>query len=145
MATNLCKFPQFRQKSDLVGAGIDQAGGLKKCCLIANEAVSAKKMDKPMYYRFVHLVPRTGFEPAHLAAPPPEDGASTNFATWASVCCLTGCKYRKSGIPSKKSVPVLKVFFTPTPPRRVPPVGWGYLDFQPIIVTPSTTSTVPKS
>jgi hypothetical protein len=29
------------------------------------------------------IVPRTGFEPAHLAAPPPEDGASTNFATWA--------------------------------------------------------------
>ena len=29
------------------------------------------------------FVPRTGFEPAHLAAPPPEDGASTNFATWA--------------------------------------------------------------
>ena len=28
-------------------------------------------------------VPGTGFEPAHLAAPPPEDGASTNFATWA--------------------------------------------------------------
>ena len=31
-----------------------------------------------------YSVPRTGFEPAHLAAPPPEDGASTNFATWAS-------------------------------------------------------------
>ncbi len=30
------------------------------------------------------LVPGTGFEPAHLAAPPPEDGASTNFATRAS-------------------------------------------------------------
>ena len=30
-------------------------------------------------------VPRTGFEPAHLAAPPPEDGASTNFATWAGL------------------------------------------------------------
>ncbi len=29
-------------------------------------------------------VPRTGFEPAHLAALPPEDSASTNFATWAS-------------------------------------------------------------
>gem|GEM_PF-6858184 len=29
------------------------------------------------------FVPRTGLEPAHLAAPPPEDGASTNFATWA--------------------------------------------------------------
>ncbi len=28
-------------------------------------------------------VPRTGFEPAHLAALPPEDSASTNFATWA--------------------------------------------------------------
>ncbi len=28
-------------------------------------------------------VPGTGFEPAHLAAPPPEDGASTNFATRA--------------------------------------------------------------
>lgn len=38
-------------------------------------------------------VPGTGFEPAHLAAPPPEDGASTNFATRASF--LAGCKYRK--------------------------------------------------
>ncbi len=28
-------------------------------------------------------MPGTGFEPAHLAAPPPEDGASTNFATRA--------------------------------------------------------------
>lgn len=36
------------------------------------------------------LVPRTGFEPAHLAAPPPEDGASTNFAIWA-----WGCKYKR--------------------------------------------------
>ena len=31
------------------------------------------------------LVPGTGFEPAHLAAPPPEDGASTNFATRAAL------------------------------------------------------------
>lgn len=31
------------------------------------------------------FVPKTGLEPAHLAAPPPEDGASTNFATWAAV------------------------------------------------------------
>ena len=29
-------------------------------------------------------MPGTGFEPAHLAAPPPEDGASTNFATRAA-------------------------------------------------------------
>ena len=28
-------------------------------------------------------VPRTGFEPAHLAALRPEHSASTNFATWA--------------------------------------------------------------
>jgi len=28
-------------------------------------------------------VPTTGFEPAHLLAPPPQDGMSTNFTTWA--------------------------------------------------------------
>jgi hypothetical protein len=38
------------------------------------------------------IVPGTGFEPAHLAAPPPEDGASTNFATRAS---FRGSKYRR--------------------------------------------------
>ena len=49
-----------------------------------------------------NLVPRTGFEPAHLAAPPPEDGASTNFATRAfpvnflSVI-IRGCKYKGLG------------------------------------------------
>ena len=37
-------------------------------------------------YRFVShsvFVPTTGFEPAHLMAPPPQDGMSTNFTTWA--------------------------------------------------------------
>ena len=29
------------------------------------------------------FVPTTGFEPAHLMAPPPQDGMSTNFTTWA--------------------------------------------------------------
>jgi LysR family transcriptional regulator, chromosome initiation inhibitor len=29
------------------------------------------------------LVPRAGFEPTRLAALPPQDSASTNFATWA--------------------------------------------------------------
>ena len=29
------------------------------------------------------FVPETGFEPARLAAPPPQGGASTNFATRA--------------------------------------------------------------
>jgi hypothetical protein len=36
----------------------------------------------PDVFLFV-LVPRTGFEPARLWALPPEDSASTNFATWA--------------------------------------------------------------
>ena len=31
------------------------------------------------------IVPRTGFEPAHLTALLPENSASTSFATWASV------------------------------------------------------------
>jgi hypothetical protein len=30
-------------------------------------------------------VPTTGFEPAHLLAPPPQDGMSTNFTTWAFI------------------------------------------------------------
>lgn len=30
------------------------------------------------------LVPKIGLEPTHPKAPPPEDGASTNFATWAA-------------------------------------------------------------
>ena len=29
------------------------------------------------------LVPTTGFETAHLLAPPPQAGVSTNFTTWA--------------------------------------------------------------
>ena len=37
-------------------------------------------------------VPRNGFEPSHLTAPPPEDGASTNFATWAIALGTKGCE-----------------------------------------------------
>jgi hypothetical protein len=29
------------------------------------------------------MVPRAGFEPTRLSALPPQDSASTNFATWA--------------------------------------------------------------
>ena len=32
---------------------------------------------------FISLVPSTGFEPARLATPPPQDGVSTNFTNWA--------------------------------------------------------------
>jgi hypothetical protein len=42
-----------------------------------------------MTYKAIN-VPGTGFEPAHLAAPPPEDGASTNFATRA----ISNTKYK---------------------------------------------------
>ncbi len=64
---------------------------------------------KPRHYRARVFVPRTGFEPAHLAAPPPEDGASTNFATWAVIykifmpvrlpTCLPAGRFRHLGIP----------------------------------------------
>ncbi len=30
-----------------------------------------------------NVVPSTGFEPASLATPPPQDGVSTNFTNWA--------------------------------------------------------------
>ncbi len=36
-------------------------------------------------------VPTTGFEPAHLMAPPPQDGMSTNFTTWAE---FSPCEFR---------------------------------------------------
>lgn len=34
------------------------------------------------------FVPRTGVEPACREAPPPQDGESTNFSTWAKDTCL---------------------------------------------------------
>lgn len=44
-----------------------------------------KKKAKPLIYNDLAFkkVPTTGFEPAHLMAPPPQDGMSTNFTTWA--------------------------------------------------------------
>lgn len=33
--------------------------------------------------RLLFGVPRAGFEPAHLSAPPPQDGVSTSSTTWA--------------------------------------------------------------
>ena len=42
------------------------------------------KMKKALHFmQGFGLVPTTGFEPAHLLAPPPQDGVSTNFTTWA--------------------------------------------------------------
>jgi len=44
-----------------------------------------KKKAKPFIYNDLAFkkVPTTGFEPAHQMAPPPQDGMSTNFTTWA--------------------------------------------------------------
>ena len=52
-------------------------------CLLSKASFARIQLKKPSTLRVGGFVPRTGFEPAHLAAPPPEDGASTNFATWA--------------------------------------------------------------
>lgn len=52
-------------------------------CLPLVQARRVSKNKKPPQFYCGGFVPGTGFEPAHLAAPPPEDGASTNFATRA--------------------------------------------------------------
>ncbi len=57
-------------------------------CSADKDFSGSKKELAPVFGSQSNQVPGTGFEPAHLAAPPPEDGASTNFATRA-----TGCKY----------------------------------------------------
>ena len=49
--------------------------------LLTGGSSGNKKADSSKNRLQSNKVPRTGFEPAHLAAPPPEDGASTNFAT----------------------------------------------------------------
>ena len=47
---------------------------------------------KPQHEAGAVFVPRTGLEPARPKAQPPEDCASTNFATWVNV----GVKGRES-------------------------------------------------
>ena len=47
---------------------------------------------KPQHEAGAVFVPRTGLEPARPKAQPPEDCASTNFATWVNV----GAKGRES-------------------------------------------------
>ena len=40
------------------------------------------KNSRALAQDFLSFVTMTGFEPARLAAPPPQDGESTNFSTW---------------------------------------------------------------
>ncbi len=54
------------------------------CLFNIDNSLSKSKNEKcPENSGHSSVVPRTGFEPAHLAALPPEDSASTNFAIWA--------------------------------------------------------------
>src|ERR1700722_5807292 len=107
-----------------------------------------------MNYLQGFYVPRTGFEPAHLAALLPESSASTNFATWASL--IRGCKYRKERNPLKKrqqfcsahpaSAPTPEPAAETSEPSETsgtsPP---GFAAFHPINNTPMITSTVPAT
>lgn len=52
------------------------------------------------------LVPTTGFEPARLLAPPPQDGMSTNFTTWA----FRLQRYKKPINLSNKLFVVIQIF-----------------------------------
>ena len=48
--------------------------------------VFTKKKNPAMLNELCRVrVPRTRFELVHQPAPPPQDGASTNFATWAFI------------------------------------------------------------
>ena len=53
--------------------------------LVQTESLTRFKLKTHLSYRTSALirVRTTGFEPAHLMAPPPQDGMSTNFTTWA--------------------------------------------------------------
>lgn len=66
-----------RTCKDLLRKVVSQIRRLNKEC---KGERTIKKLQEDGAFLFV---PGTGFEPAHLAAPPPEDGASTNFATRA--------------------------------------------------------------
>jgi|APTNR8051073442_1049403.scaffolds.fasta_scaffold00511_21 hypothetical protein len=50
-------------------------------CVSTNFTTSANTNSKLTILNLV--VPRTGLEPAHLAALPPQSSVSTNFTTWA--------------------------------------------------------------
>jgi hypothetical protein len=62
-------------------------------CVSTNFTTSAKRLKVPNLklhqiwnnkFEILNLlVPRTGLEPAHLAALPPQSSVSTNFTTWA--------------------------------------------------------------
>ena len=70
--------------------------------------MSGKKKAKLFIYNDLasKKVPTTGFEPARLLAPPPQDGMSTNFTTWA----FRLQRYKKPINLSNKLFVVIQIF-----------------------------------
>ena len=46
------------------------------------QTTQRKLTDREFCFNKIYFVTTTGFEPARLVAPPPQDGESTNFSTW---------------------------------------------------------------
>ena len=60
-------------------------GAKVPAALRAENEKTEKKISSELgfFFRSFHLfVTTTGFEPVRLAAPPPQDGESTNFSMW---------------------------------------------------------------
>ena len=74
---------------------------------------------KALRLRRKAFVPRTGFEPAHLAALLPENSASTNFATWAGTHDAVGAKATKAFAKPFASIFQLLAFKSPLLPAVV--------------------------
>src|SRR5438093_13659151 len=55
-------------------------------------------------FQLLKAMPKAGFEPAHLAAPPPQDGVSANSTTSALFLVSHPCD--RSTHPWERSVPV---------------------------------------
>ena len=55
----------------------------KVSCLGTREEQSISSIAKGHIFKALTIMPKAGFEPAHLAAPPPQDGVSANSTTSA--------------------------------------------------------------
>lgn len=67
--------------SGLVMEAFVLSGAMAPCFFKRVNVLKAKKLSGTESFLLLN-VPRTRFELASLAAPPPQDGMSTNFTTW---------------------------------------------------------------
>lgn len=51
---------------------------------VVRDSDKKKNANLPLSGKLATLVPRRGLEPLHLTEPPPQDGVSTSFTTWAN-------------------------------------------------------------